>query len=513
MEVKTVDNIENLILTGIIVDASFYRDIHRAAKPEYFNSDIIRVMIPWLHEFYQSSNGAAPLSQIKDIFDVHLTELDEDERITIRLMLKHINDEYAGRDFNKDYILGKALSHLEKNSYEHKVKLIQRELKRDNLDKAKDLFASVQKEVFDEVTQWKNPSENDMIHTWWDSKKEDLMKFPGELGNYMPKIERKRLYAMLGPAKRGKSFWLMEWAYNALVAGLNVVYFSLEMDEDELDQRWKCKLAGREFMEDSEKTYLIPVVDCVHNQDDTCSKRDCTSPGTLVYSGKLMKPFDENLDHIPCSVCRETRPDLFEPAHWFEKKTLPRLTKKEAMLVQEMFDNHVGYGRFRFKCFPIDTATVADLERSLDELETHDGFITDMVITDYANILKHDSRISEHRHRISDIWKSLSRMAKTRNVIGVTASQGTRLSAQKNRLVEGDVAEDWSIVTIIDGLFGINEENYDKQDRHQIDKNWKVQRIETLSLRYGEFTPGLQCITLNDRSRGQICIDSYRKFK
>ena len=90
LEVKTVDNIENLILTGIIVDASFYRDIHRAAKPEYFNSDIIRVMIPWLHEFYQSSNGTAPLSQIKDIFDVHLTELDEDERITIRLMLKHL---------------------------------------------------------------------------------------------------------------------------------------------------------------------------------------------------------------------------------------------------------------------------------------------------------------------------------------------------------------------------------------------------------------------------------------
>jgi hypothetical protein len=192
-----------------------------------------------------------------------------------------------------------------------------------------------------------------------------------------------------------------------------------------------------------------------------------------------------------------------------EYKKIDRLTRNEARKAQSQFDEHFGKDKVRLMSFPISTATVEDLERALDDLEFHDNFIPDLVIVDYADILKEDIRIGDKRHRVGDNWKQLSRMAKVRHFALITASQGNRNSAKKNRLDVDDVSEDWSKIMTIDGIFAINEQNFEKQNKYQTDKYWQVQRIETISLRYGKFTPGLQCVVLNDLSRGQIYIDSY----
>ena len=132
---------------------------------------------------------------------------------------------------------------------------------------------------------------------------------------------------------------------------------------------------------------------------------------------------------------------------------------------------------------------------------------------DYADILKEDLKLGDKRHRVGDNWQKLSRMAKVRNAIVVTASQGNRSSAKKNRLDVDDVSEDFSKVMTIDGIFAINEVNFDQPDKWQVDKNWQIQRIETIALRYGKFTPGLQCVVMNDLARAQIHIDSYISWK
>ena len=55
MEVKTIDNsIENLIITGMIVDSKFFRDVFRATKPEYFNAEVSKILVRWLREYYDS---------------------------------------------------------------------------------------------------------------------------------------------------------------------------------------------------------------------------------------------------------------------------------------------------------------------------------------------------------------------------------------------------------------------------------------------------------------------------
>jgi len=329
----------------------------------------------------------------------------------------------------------------------------------------------------------------------------------------MPNIERGRFYAMLGPAKRGKSFWLMEWTFQGAFDGLNVAHFSLEMNAPEMDARWKERISGKAIMTRKSKDFTIPVLDCVHNQKDKCQMSECTSPGTCVYTDKLRDAYSDHPEHKPCTYCKDLDTDIFKPTHWMIQEKMDRLSLKEAKTTQEQLDEHIGEDRVRIITFPIGSATVEDLERSLDELALHENFIADLVVVDYADILKEDVRLGDKRHRVGDNWQKLSRMAKTRNAIVVSASQGNRGSAKKNRLDVDDVAEDFSKIMTIDGIFAINEVNFEQADKWQIDHNWQVQRIETIALRYGKFIPGLQCVTFNDLSRAQTYMDGYVNWR
>ncbi|RLI62906.1 MAG: hypothetical protein DRO67_06655 [Candidatus Asgardarchaeum californiense] len=513
IHVEKIDNtIEELIITGIIVDTGFLQNIDRAIRPEYFVTDVNRILVSWIKEYFKE-NKVSPGEEITDIFRLNQGELDEDESKTVRIFLNKISKEYEGREFNSEYVLPKAFKYLELNAYDYKVKLLKRELRRGNLEKVKHIFNGATKDIFEQVTAWKSLSDISLLQSWWGEKQEPAMSFPGELGIYMPNIERGRLYAMLGPPKRGKSYWLMEWAYNGAWDGLNVVFFSLEMASHEVDARWKERISAKAIMPRRNREFTIPVKDCVHNQKNTCQIEQCTSPGTCVYEDKLRESYDDHPEHVACTYCEGIDDELFKPTYWMEKTTLARLSLKEASTTQEQFDDHVGKDRIRIITYPIASATVQDLENSLNELERHENFIPDLIVIDYADILKEDLKLGDKRHRVGDNWQKLSRMAKVRNAIVVTASQGNRSSAKKNRLDVDDVSEDFSKVMTIDGIFAINEVNFDQPDKWQVDKNWQIQRIETIALRYGKFTPGLQCVVMNDLARAQIHIDSYISWK
>ncbi len=508
ISVEDVSNsIEHLIITGLIVDTKFFVDIHRAIKPEYFQSAVSKILVRWLFDYFWLNEKQSPGEEIFDLFNLYSEELDQDEAVTTRIFLKKILEDYTAREFNRDYVLPKAFEYLEKNAYKHKIKQIDMELKRENLQKAKDIFNGATKEVFEEQMKWRDFSDLTMLRSWWDEKNAPLMSFPGALGKYMPKVERGRLYAMLGPPKRGKTHWLLEWAYNGAIEGLNVAIFSLEMSEKELDSRWKEKISGRAIMEKDKNIFTIPVLDCAHNQKAECEREECVGSGGPVIDGKNTRiAYTEEEFYVPCG---KRNCPAFSPSHWMTFQELKRLSIVDAEKTQISFDEHFGKGRIKLRSYPISTATVDDLVAALDDLELHENFIPDLIVVDYADILKEDIKIGEKRHRVGDNWKQLSRMAKTRHVALVTASQGNRHSAKKNRLDIDDVSEDFSKIMTIDAIFAINEENFDKKNKFQMDKYWQIQRIETISCRYSKFVPGLQCVVLNDLDRGQIYLDSY----
>lgn len=516
ISIRTLDNsIEDLIVTGLIVSTPFLKEIKKACNPNYFQSIQSKTLVSWVLDYSDKNNQESPGEQIKEIMDLHLSTLNLDEAKTMQIFLDKIIKVYGGREFNHQYVANKAFPYLKQKAYIYKTFQVQLLLRKGETDEAAELFHRIPNEVFKETSRWKSFSDIDSIGDWWWKRKESAMTFPGALGDYMPMIYPGKLYAMLGPAKSGKSFWLGEWCINGIQSGLNTVLFSLEMNTDECHERWIQRISGKEIMQAEEKTYKIPVIDCLHNQDGTCESRHCASPGTIVAQlvGKdhVREEYEEHKDHEPCTHCRDQNNDMFQPTTWFVEETIEKLSFNQAQKTQVMFDNHYMKDKFRYLTFPIGTASVEDVVEALDDLEKKENFLVDLVVIDYADIMKKDSSNRDLRFKLRDIWEELSRLAKVRNCIVVTASQGNRGSLSKDRLAVEDIAEDISKIMTIDAIFAINEEGKSSKNLVEMDKYWQVQRIETLMLRYGDFPYSKQCITLHDRSRGQVHLDSYIK--
>ena len=99
-------------------------------------------------------------------------------------------------------------------------------------------------------------------------------------------------------------------------------------------------------------------------------------------------------------------------------------------------------------------------------------------------------------------------MAKERNVLCFTASQGNRGAAEKTILSEVDIAEDYSKVMIVDGLIGINSDNTSK-NKTEKDKYWQRQTLKWIAHRYKkDMRDWEKVVVLNNLTLGQVYIDS-----
>jgi len=510
--VKVDNNIEALIVIGLIVDDEFIKSIHRAIKPEYFNTSMAKTISGWCMEYFRESDYKhAPKQDILDIYTAKKHEIPKEERAIQKKQLDYVLNMYKHRGFSRKYIETRALAYLKTNA----LKIYGGELKtaidRNDVDKIIQLQKEKIIEIFDSTSKFSSIYKDHFGHGMFQQDTSCMFKFPGAIGEYLHPIRRGKTICMLGPAKRAKSFWLIEWAYQAMCSGLHVAFFSLEMDENEVETRLSHKITGMEYDEfhkKRRKEYLLPVLDCKKNQDDSCRRKECTSKGTRVIDEhRRVFEFDKKYKHVVCTAC-QGKSDRFEATSWFE------IIKKRT-LTKNTLDKHIknfllggGKGDCKIFSYPIGTVSIKECETTLSELEMTKSWIPDVIIFDYIGILKEDPALGDKRIRIGENWKEFSRMIKTRNCLGVSVAQGNRSSANKDHLTEEDIGEDYSIMQTVDALIGINEIGHTEKQKTGKDAYWQRQRIDIIDRRYASSRPGQMCMTLNNFEIGQICLDS-----
>lgn len=130
----------------------------------------------------------------------------------------------------------------------------------------------------------------------------------------------------------------------------------------------------------------------------------------------------------------------------------PDFTLKSEVLREELIAHSAMFGsrlnNVIIKEFPQRSLTIAGLEAFLDQLEDHDGFIPDMLIIDYPQIMDVDVR--NMRLSIGDNVARLRGIAQARNMAVVGAHQGSRASADARNVTATHAGEDWSIVQTAD---------------------------------------------------------------
>lgn len=511
---RVIDNsIEEMAIAGMIISDSFLKHTFKATLPEYFKVDSIRIICRWCREYYQE-HKKAPRQDIYEVFKLQSRDLEDDEAQIVKTHLSKILNIYESKDFNDKYVSQKVLPYLEANALERLAEEMLILVKRGDIQGAKHLKEVGVKEVFHQTTQVTDIFDPKVKELAFGERTRSLFDFGGELGKYLYPLPRGKLIAFLGPPKRGKSFWLIEWAFQAFMSGLNVIFFSLEMDESEVYLRFIQRFTGKEWIDNhrvKKKKYMIPVMDCILNQNDECERPERPKPHSYVLDEKgFPEPYEENSGHKPCIHCRGKN-NLFQATSWMVEVEKETLTTKEADKVLNMLKRDSGGGSLKVHTFPIRTASIKDIEAVLDDLEILEGWIADVIVIDYAGIIKEDFRVSnEKRIRVGAIWEELSRVSKQRFAQVVTAGQGNRGAASKDVLESTDMAEDWSIIMTLDELIAINETGQLTRDKVKKDRYWNRQVIEILECRFKKVSSVSTCLVLNQMELGQICLDSER---
>lgn len=145
-----------------------------------------------------------------------------------------------------------------------------------------------------------------------------------------------------------------------------------------------------------------------------------------------------------------------EKIEGFERETMSTSFAWDSGILQSellTYMGHIGPKRFEnliIKRFAPQQLTIAGLNAYLDTLEMTEKFIPDMIVVDYAALMKLDQKAL--RSSLGQTMVGLRGIGVERNCAMVTAHQASKAGEEATMITSTHVAEDWSIVGTADTL-------------------------------------------------------------
>jgi hypothetical protein len=224
---------------------------------------------------------------------------------------------------------------------------------------------------------------------------------------------------------------------------------------------------------------------------------------TRIFRGKDRIAFNPPIpdDYSPCTFCKG-RID-FEPTSFLSIENRRSLTYQRAIRKGRSLSRMKLRGKeIKFIQFPSGVFTMDDLDRYLDMLESNEGFIPDIIVTDYADKFRANNTRQDHRHQINEIWLAHKGLAQRRNCLVVTASQ-TNVSRKKNRDIgESDYDEDIRKRSHLNKSIALNQNPWEKKNG--------IMRISCIKERGARYSVLEQCCVLQCLDIGIPLVDSCR---
>ena len=205
------------------------------------------------------------------------------------------------------------------------------------------------------------------------------------------------LIYVIGRKGDGKSVALLNFAHNAWLRGHNVIIFTLEISKEDYERRFDSRAAGVS----SNGLKMGNLIE----KEEVIYKRYIEN----LREGNVSKSFDENM----------------VPIDFYKVGTI------------YIVDCPSG-------CTP------AFIESKLDSVEQLLGIKFDVVVTDYAGIMKPNISVAEKRHEQGSIALDQKRIARERDCIVISAAQMTREGGKSKEADTSHVAESDQISDHID---------------------------------------------------------------
>jgi len=492
-KVGRMDNKQERELTiALIMSDMICDNIIAVVDSKVLKVSYLKKIIDWI-KLYYNEYKKAPKQHIQDIFEMKKKELSDAESLIIAKFLSVLSSEYEEyEEFNEEYLLDKCMRYLDERSLIHLSEKVDDFVKSGRIDKAKSLVVNY-RSVSKVTSRWKNPFDIESIGTTLKSFDDSVFQYKGPLGELVGPFLRGYFVAVLGPIKRGKSFWLLDTALQAVRDGRKVAFFSFEMDERRMNQRiYKNILSTSKGGE-----IIYPCFDCYKNQVGTCGKKERENDITLYEEDESKPKFSRDIEYKPCSWCRENDQKEYEPETWFVLEERPKFNlvnvKDKIGGFSKMFGN-----KFRLKVYPRFSASMSDIRNDLDLLEGIEGFVPDMIFTDYIDILRRGE--GEFRHMVDELWMQHAQLASEKRCVVITATQAKMISWDKKSVKASHSSENYRNPAHVDVMLSLNQTPEEKRQG--------IMRIAVVAHRDIDYNENKFVTVLQQLQTSQVIIDS-----
>lgn len=506
--------IERRIIIGLITSTEFHNRIKDKWNVSLFESTTAKRMATWCVEYFDKYNKA-PGIEIEPIFYQKAKnglpkdlaeEIEED-------ILPSLSQEYEIKSINIEYLTDQALAYFnERNLLKHSEEI--KALVETNRITEAELAASSYHPMAKDAGNWIDLSNVEVLekleHAFVQSA-ETLIHFPRALGEFWnSQLVRGGFVALFGSEKRGKTWWLLLLAITACRQGRKVAFFQAgDMSEYEQLMRICIYLTKKSNKEEYSGKMLEPIRDCIYNQNNSCTKkrRECDFG---VFAGKPEQFFKSELHKKDIVAAMEQFPDYktctncsddYAGTIWMkEVDTGDPLTLFEAQKAFEKF--FIKYKRnFKVATYSTGTLTVKESSAVLDIWEKQDGFVADVILYDYPDIM--EDPVQDFRQKQNEIWKGLRGQSQKRKALVIAVTQADANSYEKDSLSLKNFSEDKRKFGHVTAFYGLN------QDPKGREKSLGIMRLNEIVVREGDFNTQRQVTVLQNLKRGRPFLTSY----
>ena len=370
-------NFQVKVVASLLTDRPFLQQVTDILLPEFFESEANQWIIETVRKYFQEYTSAPTL----DVFKIKLQDIDNEVLKTS--IVETLKDSYRHLESNDlDFIKSETLNFCKNQCIKRAILDSVELLRKGQYDAIKSTIdlamkAGADKEVGHEY--------NDLVAERYKDNVRDTVPTPWAVINDVADggFGKGELVVFVAPAGIGKSWGLINVGAHAVKNGLNVVHYTLELNEGYVGQRYDAVLTG------------------IANQN-------------LKY----------NIDEV--------------------QNTVSKLK-----------------GNLVIKYYPTKTASCSTLRAHIEKMILI-GKKPDLVIVDYADLLRGSVARKEMRHELESIYEDLRGIAGEYEVPLFTASQANRSALEDDVIEAGKISESYSKVMIADFVLSLSRKTTDK---------------------------------------------------
>lgn len=438
------NHFQNQIIYHAIFVDEFLAKIRGVVSPTIFKTKEKRLFIEWIFEYYDEYKKS-PQENFFDIFDERRDKLNDDQYNRC-VDLINLLSEISGS--NWEYVLQRIKDAIMHYQMEEAIVECAAKVKTGEYDLVKGIILKAMKEPenFDPA-YYDYFKDNTWAHNRLQGKQYRMVSGIADLDRLIGGFKSKWLVTLLGATKGGKSWWLMEIAISAVFQGLNVLFVSLEMGKEVIDERFDMAIA-------------------------------------FATSGTDIKT----------SIMRQ------QDGRWVQtEECVPNIYDVSFISNERIKFKKLSGGSLKVMAFDRGRLNYRDIEVMLDELEQREGWICDVLIVDYLGIMKETFPGQTKKERISENCLGLKELSGKRNLNTFTAMQGNR------KAMTSEVFHSYLVADDIDTIF--NSDLVLALCQTKIEELQNKYRMYIANYRHGKQhgTVGM----VRDLAIGQVCVGTY----